>query len=191
MIAYLEGKVKSVHEKSLILLVGSVGYEIFATGTTRASLREGQELQLYISHVVKEDAQELYGFLTPEEKKMFVLLNSITGVGPKSALAVLELASPAEVTQAVLNHDPTLLQKVSGIGRKTAERIVLELKNKLAKDKEFLTLSRTAASYDAEVIEALEGLGYRLPEIRSALQKMGKDLTTEEKIKGVLKFLGK
>ncbi|MGB0756897.1 MAG: Holliday junction branch migration protein RuvA [Patescibacteria group bacterium] len=187
MISYLNGKVKYISEKSLTLLVGGVGYEVFALGRTISGLSKDQELELSTVHVIKENAQELYGFETEREKSVFNLLLTISGVGPKSALNILDSASPEEITEAVIHQDPVILEKVSGIGKKTAARIVLELKNKLAAG---ITEELAGKSHDREVVEALEALGYQLSEIRDVLKEIDTSLSTEEKIKNVLQKLG-
>ena len=188
MIAYLQGKVKDIHEKSIIVLVQGVGYEVFVLGRTATSLEKNQDIELNTVHVVKENAQELYGFVTDREKAIFNLLVTISGVGPRSALNILDASTPEEITNAVIHQDPVILEKVSGIGKKTAARIVLELKNKLAAG---ISEEISGKYHDVEVLEALEGLGYQLTEVRDILREVDENLSTEEKIKTVLKNLGR
>lgn len=188
MIAYLNGQVKQIGEKSLTLLVGGVGYQVFCQGRLLSDIKVGQDLELEIFTVVKEDAFNLYGFSSLQDKKMFELLLGVNGVGPKSALSTLDAASTQEITEAVINQDPAILKTVSGIGAKTAERIVLELKNKITKG---IQATISAGNAQVDVIEALQGLGYQLVEIRDALKLVDGNLTLEEKIKAALKNLGK
>ncbi len=188
MIAYLIGQVKQINDKSIVLLVNGVGYDVFCSGKLLSEVKKGQDLELEIFTVVKEDAFHLYGFSSQQDKKMFELLLGISGVGPKSALNILDAASVQEITEAVINQDPAILKTVSGIGPKTAERIVLELKNKITKGQ---ALSAASGRGQIDVVEALQGLGYQLMEIREALQSVDNNLSLEDKIKAALKNLGR
>ena len=131
MIAYLVGTIKYKGSKSIILNVNNVGYEIFVIEPVLEKVKLDEEKDFFVHTYVREDALSLYGFESPEEKRFFELLISISGVGPKSALQTLSIARLSEIKKAILRDDPSLLKKVSGIGTKTAERIVVELKNKL------------------------------------------------------------
>jgi len=188
MIAYITGKVKSIHEKSIIVLVNGIGYEVFILARTAERLKQNQEIELSCVHVIKENAQELYGFATDREKAVFNLLLTISGVGPKSALNILNAATPDEITSAVINQDAVILEKVSGIGKKTAARIVLELKHKLATG---ISEEVAGRSHDIEVLEALEALGYQISEVRDFLREIDSSLSSEEKIKIVFKNMGR
>jgi Holliday junction DNA helicase RuvA len=193
MIAYLKGKILTKKTKYLILLTNDIGYQIFTNEKTLSKLKDGQEAELYIHHHVKEDAQELYGFLTLPELELFKNLISISGVGPRSAINVLAAASVEQVIQAIVAEDPALLKTVSGIGTKTAERIVVELKSKLGSlYKESNGLGMASAPQDMEVIEALLGLGYARREITEIIKKIPADLTTtENRLKEALKLLAR
>jgi len=187
MISYLIGQVKEIGEKSLTLLVGGVGYEVHMIKTLLSKYTVRQELELHIITVVREDAFDLYGFDSREMVYLFKLLNSISGIGPKSALSILDSATPADIRQAVIDDDPTLLYKVNGIGKKTAERIVVELKSKIGTG-----LSTGDRKGDiSEVIEALTSLGYRLNEVKHVIKQIDPNLSVEEKIKHVLKNLAR
>ncbi len=193
MIAYLQGQVKYKGEKSVLLITAQgVGYEVFMATRELNGLQEGEEIEIFTTLVIKENAHELYGFISPEENAMFRLLNSISGVGPKSALAVLNIASPLEIAQAVTSGDYSLLQKVSGIGRKTAERIVLELKNKVIAPAEGEQKEKGADKHqNEEVLEALLRLGYKRKDVVGVLADLDDKLSVEEKLKQVLKQLAK
>ncbi len=193
MIAYLQGQVKSKGEISVLLITAQgVGYEVFMTAVQLNSLQEGDEVGIFTTLVIKENAHELYGFISAEENAMFRLLNSISGVGPKSALAILNIASPLEIAQAVTSGDYSLLQKVSGVGRKTAERIVLELKNKVIAPAEGESKEKESDSQEnQEVLEALLRLGYKRKDVIGILENLDKKLSVEEKLKQVLKQLAK
>ncbi len=193
MIAYLKGKILHIKSNYLILEVNDLGYQVFCNENTLLSLKEGDEIKIYTHHQVKEDLNELYGFLTLPELELFKLVISISGVGPKSGLNVLAAATVEDITQAILSEDPELLKSVSGIGTKTAERLVIELKSKIGKMGKYLTgKDLSTVPGDVEVIEALIGLGYSRKEVMFAVKEIDKKIKdTSEKIKATLKILGK
>jgi len=191
MISHLKGTIKYKNEKSVALDVGGVGYEIFICLPALEKIKIGEEKEFFTHLYIREDAMELYGFETQEEKRFFELLISISGVGPKSALQVLSIAKMIEIKKAILRGDPSLLRKVSGIGQKTAERIVVELKNKL-EDLPVGDEKISLAGGETGAFEALESLGYNSNEIRQVLRQLPEDLNDEnEIIKQALKVLGK
>jgi len=193
MISYLSGKIKYKNDKALTLDVNNVGYEIFVTEPVLEKIKIDTEKEFFISTYIREDAFNLYGFESQEEKRFFELLISISGVGPKSALQTLSIAKLSEIKKAILRDDPSLLKKVSGIGTKTAERIVVELKNKLddlpvSKGEKVDLTSRGQVG----AFEALQGLGYSPQEIRDTLRKVPSEIENEDEIiKSVLKLIGK
>jgi Holliday junction DNA helicase RuvA len=185
MIARLEGTVASVSLKSAIVDVHGVGYRVFTTAQTLAGLDVGASILLHTHHHQREDGQELYGFRTVGELEMFELLLTVNGVGPKSALGVLSRATVADITHAVHASETSLLTKVSGIGAKTAERIVRELNGKLEAASEG---GPSIAGGEDEVVAALEQLGYTPAEARKALAKVSKNITDPaQRIKAVLR----
>ncbi len=187
MISYLTGQVKRLGEKSLTLLVGGVGYEVFVAKGILSDVKPGQDIEFDIVTIVREDAFDLYGFTNESQYHFFKLLITISGIGPKSALSILDAAGVEDIRQAITNDDPGFLQKVNGIGKKTAERIVVELKSKIGAG---LTASIGSES-SSEVVEALESLGYKPVEIREAVKQVDNKLSVEEKISQVLRLLGK
>lgn len=193
MIAYLKGQVLAKNNNYLILGVNDVGYKLFATEAFLASLKVTAIQEFYISHQVREEASDLYAFKDLEELDMFELLLSVSGVGPKSALAVISLASPADIKEAVARDDASLLIKVSGIGKKTAERVVLELKGKIMKKlTSQVSVFKDLPSTFSDELEALMSLGYALAEAREALQSLDANLTdSRERVKAALKKLSK
>lgn len=193
MISYLKGSILVKKPKYLILLVNNIGYEVFASEKTLSLLNESTEVALYIHHHITENSQDLYGFINQPELEMFKNLISISGVGPKSALGVMASATVEDIIQAILSEDPGLLRTVSGIGPKTAERIVVELKSKIGKlGKEMNMKDASIAPRDIETIEALIGLGYSRREVMEVIRRVSTDITdTSERIKGALKLLGK
>ena len=192
MISYLKGAILLIKSNYIILEVGNLGYQVFLNEKSLVGLKEGQELTAYSYQYIKEDAQELYGFFTLPELELFKNLITISGIGPKTAMNVLSLASIENIFQAILSEDPALLRSVSGIGPKTAERIILEMKSKIgALSKEISLKDIKAAPKDLEVIEALVGLGYSRKEVLELVKKVPNDIIeTTERIKRALKQLG-
>jgi Holliday junction DNA helicase RuvA len=188
MIAKLTGIVDEIYLDSLILDINGVGYSIYATAATLKDLPVQQEISLYIHQVIREVANDLYGFSTTEEKSFFELLLSVSGIGPKSALGVLNTAPLQTLQEGIAMGDPSHLTAVSGIGKKSAEKIVVTLKDKLA-----LIVNNDAYvnGGTSEALEALVSLGYSASEARSVIQRLDSSLSTEEMIKAALKELGK
>ena len=193
MISYLKGTILIKKPKYLILAVNNIGYQVFASEKTLNKIKGGEEIELYAHQHITENSQELYGFTALPELELFKNLIAISGVGPKSALGVMASASVEDIIQAILSDDPALLRTVSGIGPKTAERIVVELKSKIGKlGKEMNIQDIAAAPRDIEVIEALLGLGYSRKEVLDVIKQVPSTITdTSERIKGALKLLGK
>lgn len=192
MIGQLTGKIAYRGERYLILEVGGVGYKVYVSAEAQRQLGAitPEPLRLWIHQIVREDALDLYGFLEQPELNFFELLISISGIGPKSALGILSLAPPATLERAIAAGDSSYLTRVSGIGKKSAEKIILELRDKLGA----LASAESSATLagEAEVIEALQALGYGLREAREALRQIPADLTdTGDKVKAVLKILAK
>lgn len=190
MIAYLKGKIITKTDKSIILLVDNVGYEIFISYKLLSKMNIDQDIELFVYHKQREDAQELYGFSNYEEREFFTMLLSVSGVGPKSAINVLGVSEVSDLKSAISTGNADVFKKVSGIGTKTAERIVIELKNKLGFSG-FSNSSQTQENSDLEVFEALNSLGFLDNEIRNIYNQIPKELDTKEKIKTALKFLKK
>ena len=180
------------NNNNLILETGGVGYQVFAGENLLADLKKGQELELYIHHRIREDANDLYGFKNLSDLDLFELLLSVSGVGPKSALAVLSLATPDDVRETIICGDAGLLTKVSGIGKKTAERVVLELKNKVARLSGGATAISSSLNGTSDELEALISLGYSLNEARAALNAVEPAITsTSGRVKAALKQLSR
>lgn len=192
MLAYLHGRILAKSNNYLILEVNSVGYQIFVGEAFLSSLKVGEEQEFYLSHQVREDASDLYGFRNLSELELFQLLLSVSGVGPKSALGVLSIASADDIREAVIRGDAALLTKVAGIGKKTAERVVLELKNKIAKNINGAILGATLPAGLSDELDALMSLGYSLPDARAALNDLDPGLNDSgERVKAALKKLAR
>ena len=193
MIGYLTGKIISAKPTQILLDVNGVGYEIKISINTfeRISGKETASLHIYTS--VKEDSISLFGFHSEAEKEMFELLISISGVGPKSALSLLSGISTDELRQAIINSNAERIIAVPGIGRKTAERLILELKNKVRDIKEE-GITPSKPSLQKEAVSALTTLGYNLVSSEKSVNKILSDLpdcSLEELIKKSLKELNK
>ncbi len=191
MISYLKGKIINKGTGFVVVLVNDLGYQVFVTPLYYADLAAGQEVEFYTHQYVREDALNLYGFKNMGELELFELLLSISGIGPRSALGVLSIASAEDIKESIARGDPALLTKVSGIGRKTAERVVLELREKVGK----LAGSDGKAGSNlgsSDEIDALMALGYSLAQAREALNTVdGKIKESGERIRQALKRLGK
>lgn len=170
MIASLSGEVASIGLDSLVLDVNGVGYRLFATPTTLASVRHGEQVSLSTTLVVREDSLTLFAFQTADERDMYETLQTVSGVGPKLALAMLAVHTPEDLRRAVEGEDLKMLQRVPGVGPKSAKRLVLELQGKLG---EPLTPGPQAPSAapdgHEDVIAALVGLGWNTKNAESAV----------------------
>ena len=182
MIGYLKGLLVHQDLKSVILDVSGVGYKI---STNTASLGKNKTMEFWTYLSVRENALDLYGFKTKEELEFFELLITVSGIGPKSAMGILTLATLSNLRHAIGSGDISHLVKVSGIGKKNAEKIVLELKDKLVG---LGTDVGNTISGDVDALEALKSLGYGEREAREALKKAEGD-TAEKKVRAALKLL--
>lgn len=192
MIAYLKGRILAKTNNYLILETGCVGYQIFVGENFLSELKVGEEKEFYLHHRVREEVSDLYGFKNIDDLGLFELLLSVSGVGPKSALAVLSLTSPDDIKEAIIRGDASLLTKVSGIGKKTAERLVLELKNKVIRVSSGATLTGSVANSLGDELDALMSLGYAMNESREALNKVEASITsTSGRVKAALKYLAR
>lgn len=189
MIAQLTGVVTKRDLEFALINVHGVGYKVYASSDTLSGLKEGKEVTLWTYLAVRETALDLYGFETQEALSFFELLIGVSGIGPKSAIGVLDVAPVESLRGAVAEGDTTYLTKVSGIGKKTAQKIVLELKDKIGNIKD--TDQNEHRKEEADVLDALKALGYSTSEAREALKQVSSD-TKEmgKRIKEALKFLG-
>lgn len=190
MYYYIKGELVLRKENFAVIDNGGVGYKMYASAKTLESFREGDKVTLYTYLNVHEDVFDLYGFATEDEQTMFLRLLSVSGVGPKAALAVLSVVTPKELALAVITKDSKILTKASGVGVKMAQRIILELADKL-KDSEILpedATEKTTISTDAqsEAVSALMVLGYSQNEAKSAVSGIDSTLKTEEIVKRAL-----
>jgi Holliday junction DNA helicase RuvA len=191
MIGRLTGNIVHKDQKYIILDVNGVGYKIATIiDIISKDHKENSEITLWTYLSVRENALDLYGFSSQRELEFFELLITISGIGPKTALGILNVASIEALESAIQTSDTSHLIKVSGIGKKVAEKIVLELKDKVEKISH-TPESRNAMRENADVIEALKSLGYSQNESRDALKELPKTITkAQDKIKEALKILG-
>lgn len=188
MIGRIEGKLLEKNPPLILVDVHGVGYEIFVPMSTFYNLPDaGKNVVLLTHFVVREDAQLLYGFLTAAERSAFRELIKVSGIGARTALSVLSGLSVDALCQAVTQQDTAALTRVPGIGKKTAERLVLELKGKLGADLGGLVSTAGASSAKSDVISALIALGYSEREAAAAVRKLPDDISVSDGIREALK----
>lgn len=186
MIYSIHGKIDYKNNNSVVIKTNGLSYQIFVTDFLLEKIKTEQNISLFTYLRMREETIELFGFKKKEELEYFKLLMSISGIGPKSAINVLSLVSLRDLERAILDENVTILTKVSGIGAKTAERIILELKGKIEKRAH----QSPGPENDVLIIDALIGMGYSLSDSRQAIKKIPRDvLETKERIKWALKIL--
>ena len=189
MIATLRGEVSQVEDNAIIVEVGGVGLRVFVPAPTRTRLKAGDGLLLFTHLVVREDAWSLYGFETQADRELFSVLLGVDGVGPKVALSVLSSMTIDAIQRAVFAEEADLLSKVPGVGKKTAQKMALHLKDKL-KPTDALSKVAAMSDTDSEVLAALTALGYSVVEAQAAIQSLSKDAPddTEERLRLALQY---
>ena len=198
MFAYIKGSLEEKSNGYVVIDVCGIGYKIFMSDAAIQNIGElGNVVKVHTYYYVREDNISLYGFISKEELTMFELLLSVSGIGAKSAITMLSNISPSSFALAIISNDIKQLTKIPGIGSKTAQRIVLELKDKLKTE---TTISKTEETIEAikqenvsdEAVAALQILGYNRKEIDKVLEKLDtSDLGTEDIIRAALKYLGR
>ncbi|MFA6253220.1 MAG: Holliday junction branch migration protein RuvA [Patescibacteria group bacterium] len=184
MIAYLKGSVLKKDQKATIINVNGVGYEVFLKNKDIANLQINEFVEFFIHSYIKEDALDLYGFVNPEELAFFKQLLQVSGVGPRTAMSVMSLAEVLDLKRAITSGNPSFLQQVSGIGKKTAERLVVELKEKFIDE---VSADGALINTDQQVISALVSLGYKEREVMDMTRGLELEGDLSDKIKQVLK----
>ena len=190
MIAHVKGIIAEKFMSSVIIDVNGVGYEVTLTNLDFEDSNLEDEKKFYTYHKVSETAEELYGFSTLAAKKIFELLISVNGVGPKAGMAILSLGTPEDVRNAIANGDAAFIAKASGVGKKSAERVIVDLKDKVGLPSKYGTATvANAPKIDEhdEALDALMALGFQLKEATETLAKVDPNLSTEERIKLALK----
>ncbi|HEY4513117.1 MAG TPA: Holliday junction branch migration protein RuvA [Candidatus Paceibacterota bacterium] len=190
MIGSIRGKIIQKTDKFVLVETGGVGYKVnISPDVLSKAGKIGEDIFLFVHTHIREDALDLYGFMNTEELTFFEMLLGVSGIGPRSALAILGIASIQTLRKAIGTSDTSYLTKISGIGRKTAEKIVIELRDKVAE----INLSEKGGSSlrdELDALEALKSLGYSQNEAREALKKVSPDTNTNTKIREALKILG-
>ena len=198
MIGFVNGAIEEMYEDRVLIDCGFMGYNIFVCGNVLESCSIGQEIKLYTYLNVREDAMNLFGFLSKDELKVFKLLITVNGIGPKGALAILTIMSPNDLRYAIMTEDSKLISKAPGVGAKTAQKVILELKDKLDMDAVVNIIDDDIFKRNndnvhneiiEEAVEALVSLGYTQKEITKIIKScdITECKTTEDVIKLVLK----
>jgi holliday junction DNA helicase RuvA len=195
MYEYIKGIFKSIEKEYIVIECGNIGYKIFTSGSTISNMPAiDQQIKIYTHQIVREDFIGLYGFLTKDEISMFNLLISINGVGPKAALSLMSIANVSTLKYAIITDDDKLITKAPGIGKKTAQRIILELKDKITVG-DAMPKGTTISDIDidneklSEAVGALIALGYSDKEAEKAIEKANRSNSVEDIIKECLKIL--
>ncbi|MBR2839905.1 Holliday junction branch migration protein RuvA [Candidatus Saccharibacteria bacterium] len=193
MIAHVRGKIEEKFgENGVIVDVNGVGYEMLVPVPDFEGVNLGEEKKFYTYHQVRENAEELYGFSSLVAKKLFELLISVQGVGPKAGIAIMSLAEAEEVRNAIANGDAAFVRKAAGVGKKSAERVIVDLRDKVGIPSKY---GATEVKYSAEAgamesdeaLDALIALGFPLKEATAALEKVDAELPVEERVRLALK----
>lgn len=194
MFHHIEGTVSEFDQNLVVLDCAGLGFALNTTLNTLSYLKQEQKVKLYVAEVVKEDAFDLYGFYTKAERRCFEMLISVSGIGPKAALSILSSNTPEGLALAIMNHDEKALTVAPGIGKKIAQRVILELKDKISKETGPIEISAPAINLAGEdsavndAVAALTVLGYSSSDIAPVLKKLdASGMSTEQLIKAVLK----
>lgn len=176
MIAHLTGMVLEAEEKALVVDVHGIGYRVAVLAAVRDGVQQNETVALHIYHQVSDDAENLYGFTSRVDMKFFELLLTVPSVGPRTAMNILNVAPPRVLAQAVADEDIGLLTRVSGVGKKTAERILVELKEKIGRHEGH----GAAGTVQHETVEALMSIGFTPAQARSAVAQLPREVATVE-----------
>ena len=196
MFYYLNGTVTVLDTGLAVIDCGGVGYAVNTTANTLSRLKTKEKAKLYISEYIKEDCFDLYGFSTLNEKRCFEMLLTVSGIGPKAAQAILSTSTPEALAMAIMNGDEKAITVAQGVGKKIAQRVILELKDKVSKEANVVVAEMPAVLTPADgdsrndAVAALMVLGYSAPEINGVLRRMDvSGMTTEQIVKIALKNL--
>ena len=196
MLYYVCGEVTVLEPGLAVIDCGGVGYGCHVTGYTAAQLKLNQKAKLFVTESIREDAHDLYGFISKEEQRCYELLTSVNGVGPKAAMAILSAGGPQNFTLAVMSGDEKMLTAAQGVGKKIAQRIILELKDKIGGGNMELDFSTGPVAVPAQKSSnaalahaALQELGYSPAEINTALKGVDPNASTEEMVRHALRAM--
>lgn len=191
MIAHLDGQVTEKLPTSIIIDVHGVGYEVIISAPDAETVNLGDHKKFYTYHAVRDNGEDLYGFSSLAAKKLFEMLISVNGIGPKAAIGILSLGTPEEVRNAIANTDASFIAKAAGVGKKSAERVIVDLRDRVGIPSHYgttetkFTLAPTGPNDEA--LDALIALGFPLKEATEALASVDASLSVEERIKQALK----
>ncbi len=184
MLSYIKGKILLIDNNSIVLENNGIGYKVNVGSSLIFKLKNKKEISLWIEQIVRENSLDLYGFEKNIELKIFKLLISVSGIGPKAGLSIINLITPQAIKNAIQNNNTEELVKIAGIGNKNANKIIIELKNKI--QKVHINNEKDENNFDLDAYETLEAMGFSKEKIKNALKKnTGKN--TAEKIKNALK----
>lgn len=186
MIGSIRGKITLKQEKFVIIETGGVGYKVSLSPDTISKLENTEESFFYIHTHVREDSFDLYGFIDYEELEFFEMLINVSGIGPKGAITILSVANTDTLKRAIKSNDLPYLTKISGIGKKTAEKMVIELRDKIG-----IVNTDGNLRDELDALEALKALGYSQNEAREAIKDLSADMDTSTKVRNALKVLGR
>lgn len=192
MIAHIAGVITEKFLNSVIVDVHGVGYELTISAPDAEVVNLDDQVKFYTYHSVRENGEDLYGFLSLAAKKLFEMLISVNGIGPKAAISILSLSTPEEVRNAIANDDTAFISKASGVGKKSAERVIVDLRDKVGlpshygRSEAFVT-QNTSKGPEDEALDALIALGFPLKEATAALADVDPNLSTEERVREALK----
>lgn len=191
MIAHLDGIITEKLPTSVIIDVHGVGYEVIISAPDAEHINLSDKIKFYTYHAIRENSEELYGFSSLAAKRLFEMLISVNGVGPKAAVAILSLGSPEDVRNAIANTDAAFIAKAAGVGKKSAERIIVDLRDKVGAPSHYgateSTFTLASAAPHDEALDALIALGFPLKEASAALAEVDPNLSVEERITLALK----
>ena len=190
MISHLKGILEEKFNSSIIVDVSGVGYEVNVSSLDYDNLNLNDNVKLYTYHKISENDESLYGFTSLAAKKLFELLISVNGIGPKAAMSILSLASPEEVRNAIANADAAFVSKAPGVGKKSAERVIVDLSDKVGLPTHYgatVVKAKTQKLEHDEALDALIALGFPLKEATAALENIDPTLPVEERIRLALK----
>jgi Holliday junction DNA helicase RuvA len=189
VIASLHGKVNQVEEGSLVIEVGGVGLQVFVPSPLSDELSPGQNVFLYTSMIVRQDALALYGFDSLDGREIFDLLLGVSGVGPRLAVTILSTLTPDSIRRAIITEQAEIFNQVPGVGNKTAQKILFNMQDKISKEEGFEPIAKMS-EVDSEVLSALVALGYSVVEAQAALQSIPRDTPedVEQRLRIALRY---
>lgn len=190
MISHVKGIVDEKFGNSVVIDVNGVGYEVMVPTPEYEDVKLGETRKFFTYHAVREQSEELYGFSSLTAKRLFELLISVNGVGPKAGIAILSLSDAEEVRNAIANADVAFISKASGVGKKSAERVIVDLRDKVGTPSKYgateVKFGKAVTPKNDEALDALMALGFSLKEATVALEEVDPTLSTEERIKKAL-----